>query len=162
MKTSNKEGKNLKDIPVFWDRYLQNNLASNITNRKHTDQYVELGMCTDFNLEAGDFTYIIGMEVTGFDGVSNELAQRTFPEATYAVFTTPKVPHKDMVSSLQQTWKSIFQNGSRTQAMNMRALQSSSYMMSVAMKIRVSLRKLRFGCQCRRNNNKKRRKFPRF
>ncbi|PFE05097.1 AraC family transcriptional regulator [Bacillus cereus] len=108
MKTSNKEGKNLKDIPVFWDRYLQNNLASNITNRKHTDQYVELGMCTDFNLEAGDFTYIIGMEVTSFDGVSNELAQRTFPEATYAVFTTPKVPHKDMVSSLQQTWKSIF------------------------------------------------------
>ena len=108
MKTSSKEGKNLKDIPGFWDRYLQNNLASNITNRKHTDQYVELGMCTDFHLETGDFTYIIGMEVTSFDGVSNELAQRTFPEATYAVFTTPKVPHKDMVSSIQQTWNSIF------------------------------------------------------
>ncbi|MGG3519684.1 AraC family transcriptional regulator [Bacillus pseudomycoides] len=108
MKTSSKEGKNLKDIPAFWDRYLQNNLASNITNRKHTDQYVELGMCTDFNLETGDFTYIIGMEVTSFDGVPTELAQRTFPEATYAVFTTPKVPHKDMVSSIQQTWNAVF------------------------------------------------------
>ncbi|MEN1938529.1 AraC family transcriptional regulator [Paenibacillus sp. 102] len=108
MKTSNKEGKNIKDIPVFWEQYLKNNLASNITNRKYTDQYVELGMCTDFNLETGDFTYIIGMEVTSFDELPNELAQRTFPEATYAVFTTPKVPHKEMVSSIQQTWHAIF------------------------------------------------------
>ncbi|PFN09170.1 AraC family transcriptional regulator [Bacillus cereus] len=108
MKTTSKEGKNLTDIPAFWDRYLQNNLADRIPNRKHTDQYVELGMCTDFQLETGEFTYVIGMEVTSFDGVPTELAHRTFPEATYAVFTTPKVPHEDMVSSIQQTWNAIF------------------------------------------------------
>ncbi|WP_459500672.1 AraC family transcriptional regulator [Bacillus sp. C1] len=108
LKTSSKEGKNQKEIPAFWDHYLQNDLANNISNRKHTDQYVELGMCTDFNLETGDFTYIIGMEVTDFENVPSELAKRTFPEATYAVFTTPEVPHKDMVSSIQQTWNSIF------------------------------------------------------
>ena len=108
MKTSSKEGENLKDIPVFWDRYLQKNLADNIPNRKDTSQYVELGMCTDFNLETGDFTYIIGMEVTDFENMSNELTKRTFPEATYAVFTTPKVPHKDMVASIQQTWNAVF------------------------------------------------------
>lgn len=27
---------------------------------------------------------------------------------TYAVFTTPKVPHKEMVSSIHQTWNAVF------------------------------------------------------
>ncbi|MEH7459123.1 AraC family transcriptional regulator [Bacillus pseudomycoides] len=108
MKTTSKEGENLKDIPAFWDHYLQKNLADHIPNRKDTSQYVELGMCTDFNLEAGDFTYIIGMEVTDFENMPSELTKRTFPEATYAVFTTPKVPHKDMVASIQQTWNAVF------------------------------------------------------
>lgn len=108
MKTTSKEGKNQKDIPLFWDRYLQQNFSEKIQNRTYTNECVELGMCTDFHLETGDFTYIIGMEVTSFENLSSELAQRTFPEATYAVFTTPKVPHKDMVASIQQTWHTIF------------------------------------------------------
>ncbi|MEI4831513.1 AraC family transcriptional regulator [Bacillus sp. FJAT-53711] len=108
MKTTGKDGKNLTDIPAMWQHYLQNNLSENIPNRKHTNEFVELGMCTDFNLETGEITYIIGMEVTSFDGVSSELTCRTFPEATYAVFTTPKVPEEEMVPSIQQTWNAIF------------------------------------------------------
>lgn len=108
MKTTGKDGKNLTDIPAMWQNYLQNNLSENIPNRKHTNEFVELGMCTDFNLETGEITYIIGMEATSFDGVSSELTCRTFPEATYAVFTTPKVPEEEMVASIQQTWNAIF------------------------------------------------------
>lgn len=104
MKTTGKDEKNLTDIPAMW----QNNLSENIPNRKHTNELVELGMCTDFNLETGEITYIIGMEATSFDGVSSELTCRTFPEATYAVFTTPKVPKEEMVPSIQQTWNAIF------------------------------------------------------
>ena len=48
------------------------------------------------------------MEVTDFENVPNEIAKRTFPAATYAVFTTPKVPHKEMVSSIHQTWNAVF------------------------------------------------------
>ncbi|WP_242142184.1 MULTISPECIES: AraC family transcriptional regulator [unclassified Bacillus cereus group] len=107
-KTTNKEGKNHQDIPAFWQTYIKKNLGANIPNRKDTSQCVELGMCTDFNLETGDFTYIIGMEVTSFEGVPNELLKRTFPEATYAVFTTPKVPHEEMVPSIHQTWNAVF------------------------------------------------------
>ncbi|CKG33124.1 AraC family transcriptional regulator [Streptococcus pneumoniae] len=108
LKTTSKEGKNHQDIPAFWQEYLQKDLGTTIPNRKDTSQWVELGLCTDFNLETGDFTYIIGMEVTDFENVPNEIAKRTFPAATYAVFTTPKVPHKEMVSSIHQTWNAVF------------------------------------------------------
>ena len=108
LKTTSKEGKNHQDIPAFWQEYLQKDLGTTIPNRKDTSQWVELGLCTDFNLETGDFTYIIGMEVTDFENVPNEIAKRTFPAATYAVFTTPKVPHEEMVSSIHQTWNAVF------------------------------------------------------
>ncbi|MDM5187419.1 AraC family transcriptional regulator [Bacillus sp. DX4.1] len=108
LKTTSREGQNQKDIPMFWDNYLKQNLGDKIPNRKHTNEYVELGMCTDFQLETGDLTYIIGMEATSLENVPDEMAYRTFPEATYAVFTTPKVPHQDMVASIQQTWNAIF------------------------------------------------------
>ena len=59
LKTTSKEGKNHQDIPAFWQEYLQKDLGTTIPNRKDTSQWVELGLCTDFNLETGDFTYII-------------------------------------------------------------------------------------------------------
>ena len=122
-------------------RIFTKDLGTTIPNRKDTSQWVELGLCTDFNLETGDFTYIIGMEVTGFENVPNEVAKRTFPAATYAVFTTPKVPHKEMVSSIHQTWNAVFSEWFRIQGMNIAELQSLNCTMSVATKIRVSLHK---------------------
>jgi AraC family transcriptional regulator len=70
---------------------------------------VKLGICTDFNLENGEFTYIIGMEVTDFDAVPAELVCREFPEARYAVFNTPKVTPDLFSSSIQHTWRAIFE-----------------------------------------------------
>ena len=62
-------------------RIFTKDLGTTIPNRKDTSQWVELGLCTDFNLETGDFTYIIGMEVTDFENVPNEIAKRTFPQS---------------------------------------------------------------------------------
>lgn len=108
LKTSNKDGRSQREIPALWEQYLGNKGYDKIPNQVHQESMIELGMCTDFNLESGDFTYIIGTEVTSFDNAESDMVCRTFPEATYAVFTTPKVPHKDMVSSIHQTWNAIF------------------------------------------------------
>ena len=122
-------------------RIFTKDLGTTIPNRKDTSQWVELGLCTDFNLETGDFTYIIGMEVTDFENVPNEIAKRTFPAATYAVFTTPKVPHKEMVSSIHQTWNAVFSEWFPHSGYEHCELQSLNCTMSVATKIRVSLHK---------------------
>ncbi|MDD9266987.1 effector binding domain-containing protein [Paenibacillus sp. GCM10023248] len=109
LRTTCKEGQNHRDIPAFWTTYLQENKGSRIGNRVHEDSPVELGICTDFNMETGELTYIIGMEATSFENVAEDLVCREFPEAHYAVFTTPKVPAEQFSASIQSTWKSIFE-----------------------------------------------------
>ncbi|GGE70564.1 AraC family transcriptional regulator [Priestia taiwanensis] len=108
METSMKGEKNQKDIPAFWQDYLQKGLGDKIPYRVHTNEYVELGLCTDYNFEAGSITYIIGMEATSLENVPEGMIGRSFPETTYAVFTTPKVEKEEFVASIQQTWQKIF------------------------------------------------------
>jgi AraC family transcriptional regulator len=103
LRTSNHDGRNYREIPAFWQTYLTERLYERIPNRVHTESGVELGICTDFDMETGEFSYIIGMEVNGFDGVPEGMACRSFPVAEYAVFTTPQFS-----SSIQNTWKAIF------------------------------------------------------
>ncbi|MGD8190920.1 AraC family transcriptional regulator [Brevibacillus ginsengisoli] len=109
LKTNVNGGLNLKEIPAFWDKYLAEQLYKKIPNCLHTESPVELGMCWDFNSQTGEMSYIIGMEATSFENVPSEMVCRTIPEATYAVFTTPKVAHAEFSPSIQSTWKSIFE-----------------------------------------------------
>ncbi|KRE66113.1 AraC family transcriptional regulator [Paenibacillus sp. Soil750] len=108
LKTSCKEGQNHRDIPLFWQKYMQEALGQHIPNRVHTGVPVEIGVCADFDLESGDLTYIIGMEATSFEDVPANMVCREFPEANYAVFTTPKVKLEQFVASIQSTWQTIF------------------------------------------------------
>jgi AraC family transcriptional regulator len=108
IRTSNKDGKNHQDIPAFWARYLKNNDGERIPNEVHRENPVELGICTDFDLEACTFTYLIGKEVEHFENVPQDLVCREFPGANYAVFTTPLVKPEDFSSSIQATWMAIF------------------------------------------------------
>lgn len=75
----------------------------------HKQKAVQLGLLTDFQMDTYDFTYIIGMEVEEFLDMKDELAYLTIPAATYAVFTTPLVEPADFSSSIQATWKAIFE-----------------------------------------------------
>ncbi|UKS25405.1 GyrI-like domain-containing protein [Paenibacillus sp. HWE-109] len=107
LKTSCIDGRNHREIPLFWRTYLDENKGAHIGNRVQADSQVELGICTDFNPQTSDLTYLIGMEVTTFDGVLEDQVCREFPEATYAVFTTPPVKVEEFTSAIQSTWKSI-------------------------------------------------------
>lgn len=109
LQTSTCNGENLKKIPEFWQEYLQNAWSDRIPNRIHRESPVELGICHSFDMESGTFTYMIGMEAEHFEGVPEGLVCREFMSAEYAVFTSPKVPHDQFSSSIQSTWKSVFE-----------------------------------------------------
>ncbi|WP_141431084.1 AraC family transcriptional regulator [Bacillus sp. 03113] len=108
LKTKNEDGQNNKDIPQFWQQYLQNKLGSNIPNPIHEN--VELGICTNFSLETGEFDYVIGMEVRKGAQAPEGMVYKSFPEQEYAVFTTPKTSEESFSfsSSIQSTWNYIF------------------------------------------------------
>lgn len=106
LKTKNVNGQNNKDIPEFWQVYLQKKLFENIPNPLNCKE--ELGICTDFSPETGEFVYVIGMEVPEGTAAPEGLVYRTFPEMEYAVFTTPGSDDATFSNSIQSTWNYIF------------------------------------------------------
>lgn len=69
---------------------------------------MELGICTDFNPETGEFVYVIGMEVEKDTPAPEGTVYKSFPELEYAVFTTPKSNEESFTSSIQSTWNYVF------------------------------------------------------
>ena len=101
LKTTTREGKNFVEIPQFWRHVIQKKQIENIPNKKQPGTV--LGICMDFSAD-GDFSYIIGSEVTNTDNVPDDMVSREIPEANYAVFTAlGKMP-----DSIQNTTKYIY------------------------------------------------------
>ncbi|WP_425590574.1 AraC family transcriptional regulator [Fictibacillus enclensis] len=107
LKTTSEDGRNLKDIPLFWQDYLRDpQMRKAIPNKKHPS--VELGICTNFNPENGTFSYLIGSEVTTAENAPSDLVLMHIPETRFAVFTTPSVPDDEFSNSIQGTWQYVF------------------------------------------------------
>lgn len=109
IRTSTVDQRSLREIPIFWQRYIAEKMWETIPNK--LNDRVEMGVSIDCDCEGGDFTYLIGYETDGeLDLTDSELISRTLPAATYAVFTTPPVPEEKFSDTIQATWKEIFQN----------------------------------------------------
>ncbi|WP_058300906.1 AraC family transcriptional regulator [Gorillibacterium timonense] len=104
--TRSTDGANLKEIPKFWQNYMQNGWGRVLNEA--TGNYCEYGICTDMNMATGEFTYIIGVDADDSVQVPEGTVLRSFPAATYAVFTTPKVSREKFSESIQQTWNMIY------------------------------------------------------
>lgn len=109
VRTSSNDDRGMQEIPAFWERYLKEGLRNNIPNKLHPN--IELGVCVDFDPESGDYGYLIGFEVAEEQELTNtELAYRTVPASTYAVFTTQPAPREQFTEMIQGTWEEIFRN----------------------------------------------------
>jgi AraC family transcriptional regulator len=84
LKTTSLEGKNIIEIPQFWTQVIQKKQIDKIPNKKQPGTV--LGICMDFRAD-GDFSYIVGSEVTNTDRVPDEMVTKLIPNAEYAVFT---------------------------------------------------------------------------
>ncbi|TGB03781.1 AraC family transcriptional regulator [Halobacillus salinus] len=104
--TTDADGQNNRDIPEFWQQYIQQNLRVNIPAPLHPNE--ELGICTDFCPETSEFVYLIGMEVDDETEPPEGLVKRSFPELDYVVFTTPEAEEDSFPSTIQSTWNYIF------------------------------------------------------
>lgn len=84
LKTTIHHGRNFVEIPRFWEKVLAEGRIDNIPNKK--SQSTLLGVCLDYE-DSGEFSYIIGSEVTSTEGAPQDMVCRTIPGACYAVFT---------------------------------------------------------------------------
>lgn len=106
IRTTNADGQNNRDIPAFWQRYMAEKKGQSLYNVAATT--AEYGICEEFDMETGEFSYVIGVEATEGTVEPEGTVRRQYPEQTYAVFTTPKVKLEQFTDSIQSTWRTIF------------------------------------------------------
>jgi predicted transcriptional regulator YdeE len=86
-RTSNADGRSVKDIPACWQDFLSLNIASKIPNRAKTPAM--FAVYSEYESDwTGEYSYLIGSEVTKADRIPKGLAVVRIPAQTYAVFTT--------------------------------------------------------------------------
>jgi predicted transcriptional regulator YdeE len=91
-------------IGPLWQRFMQQNLASQITDR--ADAAFTVVYSNYASDEKGDYDYLLGARVTSVEHLPAGMSWRKVEPATYAIFLTEKGP---MPGVLQAEWARIWQ-----------------------------------------------------
>ena len=108
-KTTLRNNSHARDIPAFWDECNIEGKEKHLYDTQNPVKHGEYGLCVQLNYETDEFIYFFGIETSDFNTVSDEMTTLTVPEATYAVFTTPKVTDEHFVETIKKTWKYILE-----------------------------------------------------
>lgn len=104
VRTSNEDGRFLKDVPPLWEQFHRERLAEKIPVRINHDL---LAVYTDYE---GDytkpFTYIIGCEVKNLNSIPEGMIGIEIPPSKYALFTAKGEFPKSMMITWQNIWHS--------------------------------------------------------
>ncbi len=82
-RTSKSDEVDFKQIPMFWNKFLNSKLGDKIPNKTYSDTY--LGYSCDFD-EHANYTYLICSEVKDVAPPPRGMVQRIIPASKYATF----------------------------------------------------------------------------
>lgn len=86
IRTTNKNGRSIKDQSEFWEGFFTKGLNDKISNKKNTDEI--LGVYFDFAGDhTDDYSFLIGYEVNDFKDIPEEVTTLTIPSGKFALFT---------------------------------------------------------------------------
>jgi len=108
LKTKTKNGEHINAVPKFWYNYCTDGRQEKLHNELFLKSHEEYGVSFPENPENGEFEYVIGLEVKEGHVIPKGYHVYTIPEALYAVFTTLPADEAKFTSSIQGTWKYIF------------------------------------------------------
>jgi len=104
-RTSNADGRSVKDIPVIWREFLQQNATAKIKNRALPPTLYAI--YSDYSSDwKGEYAYTIGCGVTRAGSVPEGMEVRRIPSQTYAVFTAKGRMPDDVLMVWSQIWLS--------------------------------------------------------
>lgn len=102
-RTSNADGRSIDDIPACWQDFLSRNMVSKIPHRAKTPAMFTV--YSDYESDwTGEYSYMIGSEVTKADKIPAGLAVVRIPTQTYMVFTAAG----PMPDALLSVWASVW------------------------------------------------------
>ncbi len=109
LETTAEGGANQREIPKFWEKYLQDRLHAALECQPTAVSGVEYGVCFPQDVTTGRFTYCIGLEIGQPAQADPQLFIGHIPAATYAVFTTPPADRASFSTTIQRTWQYIYE-----------------------------------------------------
>jgi len=102
-RTSNADGRSVADIPACWQEFMTKNMAAKITNRTKTPAF--FAVYSEYDSDwTGEYSYLIGSEVSKADIVPEGLAVTRIPAQTYALFKAAG----PMPDAILEVWMSIW------------------------------------------------------
>lgn len=103
LRTKN-DGTNDNGIAQFWERFQHERTVEKISNK--IDPNVSYGLCTNMDPKTGEFSYVIGYEVSSENNLPPGLGAFEVPSHDYAVFTARgELSEGRFVKAIQQMWK---------------------------------------------------------
>jgi AraC family transcriptional regulator len=102
---SNAGGKNLSDVPAFWDRVMADGRFEALCKAAGDSHLNVCGVCRDFDMKAGTFIYSIAIETPADRSLlPSGCVDFVVPASTWAKFTS----RGPLRPNLQETMKRIF------------------------------------------------------
>jgi predicted transcriptional regulator YdeE len=104
-RTSNADGRSMKDIPATWTDFLQRNAGAKIKNRSLPPAM--FAVYSDYESDwRGEYSYLIGCGVTRAPVVSEGMEVRRIPAQSYAVFTAKGRMPDEVLAIWSMIWLS--------------------------------------------------------
>jgi predicted transcriptional regulator YdeE len=104
-RTSNADGRSMKDIPATWTDFLQQNAAAKIKNRALPP--IMYAVYSDYESDwRGEYAYLIGCGVTRSGTVPEGMEVRQIPAQTCAVFTAKGQMPDEVLAVWSMVWLS--------------------------------------------------------
>ena len=108
LKTTVKDGENLRAIPEFWSAFMTDGRAERLHQAPCLKSHDEYGVCLAGDSPDGGMEYLIGAELKEGAAVPAEFRQCEIPAARYAVFSSPPADGAGFSPAIQETWQYIF------------------------------------------------------
>jgi predicted transcriptional regulator YdeE len=104
-RTSNADGRRMKDVMATWTDFLHQNAAENIKNRAFPPTMY--AVYSDYESDwRGEYSYLIGCGVTRAGTVPEGMETRIIPSQTYAIFTAKGQMPDEVLAVWSMVWLS--------------------------------------------------------
>ena len=102
-RTTNQNGQAMKDIGGLWNRFFSENIISKIPNAVNSNVYA---IYTDYESDyTGEYTTLLGLEVSSLDEIPSGLVGREFPKQNFKRFLAKGA----MPQAVAEAWQKIWQ-----------------------------------------------------
>ena len=102
-RTTNQNGQAMKDIGGLWNQFYSENIQSKILNAVNSNVYA---IYTDYESDyTGEYTTLLGLEVSLLDEIPSGLVGREFPKQNFKRFLAKGAMPQAVAEAWQKIWE---------------------------------------------------------